>query len=114
MRAVAHWDDVESASFDLGVIGATWSGLADAAGAVRLAVNRIQVPAGKAATPQHAEDEEVFYVLGGSGWSVQEDGCFAIAAGDAVLYRAWRPAHTVVAGDGELDVLAMGFGVGEP
>ena len=108
MRAVAHWHDVASETEDLGVIGHTFQGLGDAAGAVRLGVNRFQVPAGKAATPQHAEDEEVFYVLGGSGWSVQEDGCFAIAQGDVVYYRAWQPAHTVVAGDDGLDVLAMG------
>ena len=108
MDAVAHWDDAPTETEDLGAIGGTWTELSVAVGAVRLGVNRIQVPAGKAATPQHAEDEEVFFVLGGAGWSVQEDGCFAIGAGDVVHYRAWEPAHTVVAGEDGLDVLAMG------
>lgn len=108
MTHVAHWDDVASETEDLGAIGGTWTELGAAVGARRLGVNRIRVPAGKAATPQHAEDEEAFYVLGGSGWSVQEDGCFAIGAGDVVYYRAWEPAHTVVAGDDGLDVVAMG------
>ena len=108
MRAVAHWDDAESGTEDLGVIGGAWTAIAEAVGCTRLGAHRIQVPAGKAATPQHAEDEEVFYVLGGSGWSVQEDGTFAIAAGDVVHYRAWEPAHTVVAGPDGIDVLAMG------
>lgn len=109
MRALAHWDDVESESHDLGVIGGTYQELSGPLGATATAVNRMRVAPGKAATPQHAEDEELFYVLGGSGWSVQEDGCFAIGAGDAVRYRAFRVAHTVVAGDDGLDVLAMGF-----
>lgn len=109
MAEAAHWDDLESETFDLGVIGATWQELAGALGATRTGVNRIQVPAGKAATPQHAEDEELFYVLGGSGYSVQEDGCFAIGEGDVVYYAPHHPAHTVVGADGGLDVLAMGF-----
>lgn len=106
MPAVAHWDDAETGTEDLGVIGGTWTDLAQ--GAHRLGAHRVQVPAGKAATPQHAEDEEVFYVLDGSGWSVQEDGCFAIAEGDVVYYGAWEPAHTVVAGEDGLDVIAFG------
>jgi uncharacterized cupin superfamily protein len=109
MRAVAHWDDVESETEDLGVIGGAYQQLSGPLGAVRTAVNRMRVAPGKAATPQHAEDEELFYMLGGSGWSVQEDGCFAIAEGDAVYYAPFRVAHSVVAGDDGLDVLAMGF-----
>jgi uncharacterized cupin superfamily protein len=108
MRELSHWDDAPSEIEDLGTIGGAWSFLAEAVGAVRLGVNRIRLEAGKVATPQHAEDEEVFHVLAGSGWSVQEDGCFAIAAGDVVFYRAYEVAHTVVAGEHGLDVLAMG------
>jgi uncharacterized cupin superfamily protein len=108
MSAIAHWEDANSETEDLGAIGGTWTELSEAVGAVRLGVNRIEIASGKAATPQHAEDEEVFYVLGGSGWSVQEDGCFAIGAGDVVYYGAWEPAHTVVAGDDGLDVIAFG------
>lgn len=108
MRAVAHWDDVPTETEDLGVIGGTWSELAPAVGCRRLGVHRIQVPAGKAATPQHAEDEEIFYVLHGSGWSVQSDGTFAVEAGDVVYYRAFEVAHTVVAGPGGIDMIALG------
>jgi uncharacterized cupin superfamily protein len=108
MPITVHSDDVEAETADLGTIGGTWRELSSAAGSVRIGAARIEVPAGKAATPQHAEDEEIFYVLGGSGWSVQEDGCFAIAEGDVIYYGAARPAHTVVAGDDGLDVLALG------
>jgi uncharacterized cupin superfamily protein len=109
MRAVAHWDHVDSETEDLGTIGGTYQELSGPLGATATAVNRMRVLPGKQATPQHAEDEEIFYVLGGSGWSVQEDGCFAIAEGDVVYYKPFRVAHTVVAGDDGLDVLAMGF-----
>ena len=108
MREVSHWDDAPSEASDLDVIGGTEQWLSGAVGARRLGVSRVQVPAGKASTPQHAEDEEVFYVVGGSGWSVQEDGCFAIGAGDVVFYRAWEVAHTIVAGDDGIDYIAFG------
>jgi uncharacterized cupin superfamily protein len=108
MREVSHWDDAPSETSDLDTIGGTEHWLSGAVGSHRLGASRVQVPAGKASTPQHAEDEEVFYVLDGSGWSVQEDGCFAIAAGDVVYYRPWEVAHTIVAGDEGIDYIAFG------
>src|SRR5437763_4198 len=91
MRAVAQWDDITAEKEEAGPIGGTWQELAGSAGAVRLGVNRLRMGPGKASSPLHAEDEEVFYVLEGSGWSVQEDGCFAIGRGDVVYYGAWGP-----------------------
>jgi len=108
MREVAHWDDAPSETTDLGTIAATEHWLSGAVGSRRLGVSRNEIPPGRASTPLHAEDEEVFYVLAGSGWSVQEDGCFAIGAGDVVAYTAWEPAHTVVAGDDGIDYIALG------
>ena len=107
MSAVAHWDDMEVFHDEAGPIRSDWTLLAEESGAVNVAANRVAVPAGCAATPQPAEDEEVFYVLGGSGWSVQEDGCFAIRAGDFVHYTSGQPAHTVVAGDDGLTFIAF-------
>jgi uncharacterized cupin superfamily protein len=108
MAHLSHWDDAPSDTTDLGTIAATEQWLSGAVGALRLGVSRIRVPAGRASTPLHAEDEEVFYVLAGGGWSVQEDGCFEIGPGDVVYYRAWEPAHTVVAGDEGIEYIAMG------
>src|SRR3954462_11636098 len=50
--------------------------------------------------------------MAGSGWSVQEDGCFAIGPGDVVFYRAYEPAPPVVAGDDGLQFIA--FGTSDP
>jgi uncharacterized cupin superfamily protein len=108
MPVTTHFDEMEVSEADLGTIGGRWRGVSAAAGSVRLGVSRIEVPPGRAATPVHAEDEEVFHVLAGSGFSHQEDGTFAIRAGDTIFYSAWRPAHTVIAGDEGLDVLAFG------
>ena len=108
MRELSHWDDAETETSDLDTIGGVEQWLSGAVGCPRLGASRLQIPAGKAATPQHAEDEELFYVLGGSGWSVQEDGCFAIAAGDVVYYRAFEVAHTVVAGVDGIEFIAFG------
>jgi uncharacterized cupin superfamily protein len=105
---IAHWDDAASDTMDVGPIANTETWLSGAVGSRRLGVSRYEVPAGKATSPQHAEDEEVFFILSGSGWSVQEDGCFAIGAGDVVYYRAWEVAHTIVAGDDGIDYLAFG------
>src|SRR4051812_434257 len=74
MLTTIHWDDCEAFEADLGAVGSRFTFLSDGAGARRLGVNRIQVPPGKAATPQHAENEELFFVLAGSGVSQQEDG----------------------------------------
>ncbi|MFL5843357.1 MAG: cupin domain-containing protein [Solirubrobacteraceae bacterium] len=112
MREVSHWDDAPSDTSDEGPIGNTETWLSGAVDAVRLGVSRYEVPAGKAASPQHAEDEEVFYVLSGSGWSLEDDRCHAIGPGDVVYYAAYDPAHTVVAGDDGLSFIA--FGTGDP
>ena len=50
--------------------------------------------------------------VAGAGWSVQENGCFAIGAGDVVFYPAYEVAHTVVAGDDGLQFIA--FGTSDP
>jgi uncharacterized cupin superfamily protein len=108
MTGISHWDEAPSETVDLGTIGGTEHWLSGAVGSRRLGASRVQVLGDHASTPQHAEDEEVFYVLSGSGWSVQEDGCFAIGPGDVVFYRAWEPAHTVVAGEEGIEYIAFG------
>jgi uncharacterized cupin superfamily protein len=112
MSNIAHWDDAMNDTNDVGPIANHETWLSGAVGSRRLGVSRYEVPAGKATSPQHAEDEEVFYVMSGSGWSVQENGCFAIGPGDVVFYGAYEPAHTVVAGDDGLQFIA--FGTSDP
>lgn len=110
MNATAHWDDAPSRRVDVGPMGADWSALGSAAGADRIGLRRIRISPGKQSTPVHAHygEEEIFYVLRGRGWSWQESGVYEIGEGDVILHRDGGPAHTAVAGDDGLDVLAFG------
>jgi uncharacterized cupin superfamily protein len=112
---IVHWDDVESEYDEAGTIGSTWTQLARAAGSDRINMNRIRIASGRRSTPLHSEsDEEIFFVLSGSGLSWQREGdqdaTFEIRAGDCLVHLAGREAHTLVAGEGGLDVLAFGVG----
>lgn len=108
--AVAHWDEAPSARFDVGPMGADWDLLGNAAGCDRIGLRRIRISPGKQSTPVHAHfgEEEIFYVLRGAGFSWQEGGVYEIGEGDVLLHPRGGPAHTVVAGDDGIDVLAFG------
>jgi uncharacterized cupin superfamily protein len=56
----------------------------------------------------HAHDEETFFVLAGSGLSVQDDAAYEVRAGDCIVHAEAGEAHTLRAGDDGLDVLALG------
>ena len=77
-------------------------------------MQRISIDPGGWATPLHLEgsEEEIFYVLSGSGVSFQWDGdseeAFAVGPGDCLVHLALEHAHTICAGDDGLVVLAFG------
>jgi uncharacterized cupin superfamily protein len=110
---ITHWDEVEPTRRERGHIAASWQSLTGAA-SVTAGVQRIAVESGRFATPLHLEgsEEEIFFVLSGSGVSYQSEGgterAYAIGPGDCLVHRALEHAHTVCAGDGELVVLAFG------
>src|SRR3989304_4356047 len=72
---LAHWDDARTWRGERGHIAGTWQSLTGSASRT-VGVKRIQVDAGMWSTPLHLEgaEEEIFYVLGGSGLSVQWEG----------------------------------------
>ena len=107
---IVHWDDVESGRAELAHLAATWRDLGHAAGSVGVGVQRIEIDAGKWSTPLHRQtgEEEIFYVLEGSGISLQEDDAYEVRAGDCLVHLAGRKTHTLRAGADGLDVLAFG------
>ena len=109
---LTHWDDVEPFIIDRGELRGVNRRLGAAAGAPRLGLSRYEIAAGERAMPlhKHATEEEIFVVLNGGGFSVEDDQAFAIGAGDVILYPAGGRAHTIVAGPGGIDVLAFGSG----
>ena len=115
MPAAVHWDDVEGARRTVGHLDGTWFDLGSAAGSREVGVQRIRVEPGAWSTPAHVEhgEEEIFYVLGGSGTSWQDPGpgdaaTFEVGPGDCLVHVANGELHTLNAGPDGLDVLAFG------
>ena len=110
MNHVAHWDGVEPYRRETGHLAADWYDLGRAAGCVSVGLKRIRIDAGKWSTPAHAEgaEEEIFFVLGGSGISWQDGEVFEVGEGDVLAHLPERHAHTLCAGPEGLDVLAYG------
>jgi uncharacterized cupin superfamily protein len=106
---ITHLDEARRRELHIGHLHATWSFLGEAAGCVGVGVRRIEVPQGGWSTPahEHGRQEEIFFVLAGSGLSWQAGETFEIAAGDCIVHPPGRGAHTVHALE-DLDVLAFG------
>jgi len=110
---VSHWDEVRSSRGERGHIAGTWQSLTGRASQA-VGLKRIQVDSGMWSTPLHLEgaEEEIFYVLAGSGVSVQSEGedtlGYEVREGDCIVHLALENAHTLQAGDEGLDVLAFG------
>ena len=111
---ISHWDQARTWRGERGHIAGTWWSLTGRESRT-VGVKRIQVDPGMWSTPLHLEgaEEEIFYVLGGSGVSVQWEGeddpvGYEVKAGDCLVHRALEDAHTLQAGPDGLDVLAFG------
>ncbi|HXY85743.1 MAG TPA: cupin domain-containing protein [Gaiellaceae bacterium] len=107
---IAHWDEVEGERAEEGHLDGTWFDLGDAAGSRDVGVCRIKIAPRRWSTPAHVEldEEEIFYVLGGSGLSWQDGKTHEVRPRDCIVHRVGREAHTLWAGDDGLDVLAFG------
>ena len=111
---ISHWDQARTWRGERGHIAGTWWSLTGRESRT-VGLKRIQVDPGMWSTPLHLEgaEEEIFYVLGGSGVSVQWEGegdpvGYEVKAGDCLVHRALEDAHTLQAGPDGLDVLAFG------
>ena len=110
---ILHWDDARTWRAERGHIAGTWRNLTGRSSRT-VGLKRIEVDPGMWSTPLHLEgaEEEIFYVLGGSGVSVQWEGeetrAYEVRAGDCTVHLALENAHTLRAGPEGLDVLAFG------
>jgi uncharacterized cupin superfamily protein len=84
--------------------------LGRAAGSRSVGLRRYRLAPGDRPTPPHVHgaEEEIFYVLSGSGLSWQDGATFEIRAGDCIVHLPAWEVHTIVAGSDGLDVLAFG------
>ena len=110
---ISHWDDVRVVRREEGHICGDWQSLTGDA-SVTVGVKRIRIPAGSWSTPLHLEgsEEEIFFVLDGSGVSLQRVGsteeAYPVRTGDCLVHLALVHAHTLLAGPDGLEVLAFG------
>jgi uncharacterized cupin superfamily protein len=108
---LVHWDDVKPSRREAGHLAVTTRDLGSAVGTIGVGLTRWEIDPGKWSTPAHAElvEEEIFYVLGGSGLSWMDGNAYEIGPGDCLVYRAAEETHTHRAGPDGLDVLAFGM-----
>jgi uncharacterized cupin superfamily protein len=91
-------------------MAATWQWLGDAAGATGIGLNRVRIEPGRLSTPPHSHgrSEEIFFVLGGSSLSWQDEAVCEVRAGDTIVHVADREEHTLRAGPEGLEYLVFG------
>ena len=113
---LAHWDDVERRRRDVGDMRSWWRDLGGAAGSSAVGVQRVEIDPGARIGPVHVHlaEEEIFFVLGGSGLAWIDGAVHEIGPKDTIVYPAYGPAHTLVAGDDGLDVLCFGENADPP
>jgi len=111
---IAHWDEVEGRLLETGPMRLTRIDLGDAIGSDRIGVGLLKIQPGGRSSPVHMElgEEEIFYVLRGSGVLWQDDGSgpatCEVDQGDTIVHVAEEQFHTLVGGPDGLDVLAFG------
>jgi uncharacterized cupin superfamily protein len=107
---IVHWDEVERERVERGYLCGTWSDLGRAAGSDRIGAKRIELGPDEVSTPVHvhAQEEEIFFVLSGSGLSWQDGETYEVAAGDCIVHLVLREEHTLRGGPDGLVVLAFG------
>ena len=112
---LAHWDEIEVAHWQVGHISADWRRVGSTVGSIGVGLSRIQVDPGMWSTPAHihGREEEIFFVLGGSGLLWQEGVNFEIAETDCFAFHAGMGPHTLKAGPEGLDVLAFSENIGD-
>ena len=110
---ISHWDDARTWRGERGHIAGTWWSLTGR-NSRTVGVKRIQVDPGMWSTPLHLEgsEEEIFYVLGGSGVSVQWEGeddpvGYEVSAGDCLLHLALETARALGLPPIERDAVAL-------
>jgi uncharacterized cupin superfamily protein len=111
-RAVIRSDEVAARAVSVGDIAFARKRLGKAAGSARIGASHYVVDSGARQMPVHVhgDEEEIFFVLAGTGLSWQTDSATAVTAGDVIVHRPGAAAHTFLAGADRLELLAFGSG----
>jgi uncharacterized cupin superfamily protein len=109
---VINRDDVRTRAVAFGELAFERRRLGHAAGAVRIGCSLYEVPPRARQMPVHVhgDEEEIFFVLEGSGMSWHRGQTCLVEPGDAIVHRPHAGEHTFFAGDGGLQLLAFASG----
>jgi uncharacterized cupin superfamily protein len=110
---ITSFDEARRERVEWEPAAAGWStDLGRAAGTVDVGLRLVEVDSGKLGMPPHvhSSDEEIVYVLDGSGYSWQGETKHPIATGDCVVYRSDDLPHALEAGANGLKVLLFATG----
>lgn len=110
---ISHWDEVPWTSHEHGALRFERQSLSRQRGSAGANLSRYRITAGERSMPQHVhiDEEELFFVLAGTGLSWQGDALHEVGAGDLIVFHADGEAHTLLGtGDEPLDVLAYASG----
>ena len=110
---IDHWDDVPWKAREHGELQFERQRLSRPPGPAGATLSRYRIAPGRRSMPQHVhvDEEELFYVLSGSGLCWQGDAAHEVAAGDLIVHLADGDPHTLLAADdGPLEVLAYASG----
>ena len=110
-------EDVAPERREIGELAGTRRRLGVAAGAQRLGIALIEIDPGKRFSPphSHADEDEVFLVLAGSGLSYltsppDDVRTYAVGVDDVLWHPSGGEAHTLIAGEAGLTVLVVAEG----
>ncbi len=117
---VVHHADIPEREVSEGDIVFRRRRLGSAAGAQRIGASHFVVPPHGRQCPVHGhgDEEEIFYIVGGEGIGYELPGhdpagpvvAYAVGAGDVVVQRPDGAAHTFLAGEHGLELIAFGSG----
>jgi uncharacterized cupin superfamily protein len=109
---LVHWDDVEGFTIpgESAPLGGWWQRLADAAGSVRVGMQRVLLADGQMLTPPHVHtaEEEITFVLSGTATLWQDGKTCTVSAGDTLVFTARGPVHTLIGAAGGCEALVFG------
>jgi uncharacterized cupin superfamily protein len=112
-----HVDDVPAQPRQIGELGTARRRLGAATGARRLGVAIIEIDPGKRSSPphSHADEDEAFLVLAGSGLCYLTSGpgdarTYAVGVDDLIWHPSNDDAHALIAGPEGMTVLVVAEG----
>jgi uncharacterized cupin superfamily protein len=107
---VCHWDEVAEREIAVGHLHSHIADLGAASGTVHIGARHYRIAPGAQGGTVHVHDaeEEICFVVSGSGRSWQDGTTYEVRAGDALLHPPAGPAHCLLAGDDGMTAIVFG------